>query len=71
MMEMYPMQRFTGHDGQLIAHPCFVPSMNKDMIELWPIGEPSVVLTQEEFQRMVNWVNAQFEALAKQVHVVH
>jgi hypothetical protein len=70
---MYLTEKFPGIEGQgLAAHPCRAMAAPEHIsIEFWTPGGEPVVLSREQFQQLVTWVERQFEILGKQPRIVH
>ena len=67
-MANYQITKFRGIGGEeLVVHMC-CPS-GKNMVEVWTTG--ATVLSKEQFEQMIAWVNQQFEILSKEVHTIH
>lgn len=65
----YPITSFTGLEDRAISvHLCRPFVEDRDMVELATDGV--VVLSEEEFERMVEWVRGHFARLSKKVRVV-
>lgn len=67
---MYYSVKLIGlHDQELVIHMC--RDQHGDMVEVNSTGGTPVILTREQFERMVTWVNQRFDALGQVVRTVH
>lgn len=68
----YPVVAIRGLEGeQLIVHMCHPLASDEDMVEVHTAGGTCVVLTRQQFNQMVDWVNNQFDVLSKVVRTIH
>ena len=69
---VYNIAKFVGlEQEQLMVHMCRPMTDNKDMVEFHTVGGSPVVLTREQFDGLVKWVNSQFDELGQVVRLVH
>ena len=62
---MYRMVRITGMDKDLLIHTVRVIERDTNMVELTLPGD-SIMLTREQVQQMTQWIEQEFELLAKE-----
>ena len=67
---MYNTKKFQGLEGRdVLIHMCRDFSDGKNMVEFHTAT--CAVLTRQQFEQMVEWIESQFETLAKRVTVIH